>query len=99
MPRSPTGHVEWDQPNSPRLGRVGNRCTVTSKMLGAPFLRLFLGQGWETRILEHFASWYRVDLLLGSRLPVAARTGSAGLLAGCRGGLPGPARHIGRGHA
>jgi hypothetical protein len=29
-----------------------------------------------------------VDLLLGSRLPVAARTGSAGLLAGCCVDLP-----------
>ena len=32
--------------------------------------------------LEHFAYWYRVDLLLGSRLLVAARAGSVGLLAG-----------------
>jgi hypothetical protein len=38
--------------------------------------------------LEHFACWYRVNLLLGSRLPVAERTGSAGLLAGCRVDLP-----------
>jgi hypothetical protein len=37
--------------------------------------------------LEHFAYWYRVDLLLGSRLPVAETTSSAGLLAGCRGDL------------
>jgi hypothetical protein len=39
-------------------------------------------------IVEHFAYWYRVDFLLGSRLPVAAKTGSAGLLAGCRVDLP-----------
>jgi len=38
--------------------------------------------------LEHFAYWYRVDLLLGSRLPVAETTGSADLLAGCRVDLP-----------
>jgi hypothetical protein len=40
------------------------------------------------RALEHFAFWYRVNLLLGSRLPVAERTGSAGLPAGCRVDLP-----------
>src|ERR1035441_8933050 len=38
--------------------------------------------------LEHFACWYRVEILLGSRLLVAARTGSAGLLAGCHVDLP-----------
>jgi hypothetical protein len=38
--------------------------------------------------LKHFACWYRVDLLLGSRLPVAARAGSADLLAGCCVDLP-----------
>jgi hypothetical protein len=42
----------------------------------------------EVRGLEYFACWYRVDLLLGSRLPVAERTGSAGLPAGCRVDLP-----------
>jgi hypothetical protein len=38
--------------------------------------------------VEHFAGWYRADLLLGSRLPVSARTGRAGLLAGFRVYLP-----------
>jgi hypothetical protein len=38
--------------------------------------------------LEHFECWYSVDLLLGSRLTVAERTGSAGLLAGCCVDLP-----------
>jgi hypothetical protein len=38
--------------------------------------------------LEHFACWYSVDILLSSRLPVAAITGSAGLLASCRADLP-----------
>jgi hypothetical protein len=38
--------------------------------------------------LGHFSCWYKVDLLLGSRLPVAAKTGSAGLPAGCRVDLP-----------
>ena len=39
-------------------------------------------------ILEYCSYWYRVDILLGSRLPVAERKGSAGLLAGCRVDLP-----------
>jgi len=38
--------------------------------------------------LDHIASWNRVDLLLGSRLPLAASTCSAGLPAGCRVDLP-----------
>src|SRR5271157_2652052 len=42
----------------------------------------------KTHHLEHFACWYRVYFLLGSRLGGVERIGSAGLLAGCRVDLP-----------
>ena len=57
-----------------------------ASVIGATLIVLLLAAA--VLAFEHFACRHRLDFLLGSRLPAAARTGSAGLLAGCRVDLP-----------
>src|ERR1017187_2305936 len=52
-----------------------------ASVIGATLIVLLLAAA--VLAFEHFACRHRLDFLLGSRLPAAARTGSAGLLAGC----------------
>jgi hypothetical protein len=63
-------------------------CKALENQPETPRRNAFLLNAIRKFDLEHFSFWYRVDLLPGSRLPVAERTGSAGLLAGCRVDLP-----------